>query len=255
MKKIFFITVNCIFLLICNLPSHAIGFGLYGSIAGGEMTYGRIGYNFYRDDFGFKAPVINNMIPNISGGGGIIIDTNCSRDELFNYRLMIGFDKLFTQRYYIKKMTRMNVSNTFGFGVVRTDLIRFWLGPQLSFHYLHGVNNYPMRALLKSNYTGNKLEYSAAGIGLGLSLGLNINLENNITLSFEGGMRGNIYYGNMIQDNNLMYSQMIYRYVPDTESAWCISSSYEGYGYLSVMYRVKDSFQQKTDDLREKKLK
>ncbi len=58
-----------------------------------------------------------------------------------------------------------SVANTFGFGVVRTEKIRFWLGPQVT--------------------VGALLADIKGGYGeLGLALGLNINFGEAFTIGF-----------------------------------------------------------------------
>lgn len=242
MKKSILISCLLISFFVCTIPAHAIGIGLYGSFAGGNTFYGRFSSGVYSGEYELNAPTKRITTSHVSGGGGFILDTNCSKNELFNYRLMVGFEKLFSQRYYVKQMTRINIFHTFGFGVFRVESFRLWLGPQLSLHYLYGVNNYPIKELFVKNISGTKLEISKVGAGLGITIGMNFNLDPLITLSCEGGARGIIYYGVVMEDNIMLYSSFSNIQVPITESRWGISSTYEGYIAFSILFRIKEAF-------------
>jgi hypothetical protein len=240
MRKIYSIILVFNLFFFMEFSAYAIGFGLYGSINGGETYYGKLTLNGETNLSGNKI-----RTPNIIGGGGFVLDTNCAQDKIINYRLMFGYDRLFSKRFYVTRMNRMSLLNTLGFGIVRTELVRLWLGPQLGFYYLYGSNKYPDSAIYFSGYY--KIEHSLAGISLGASLGLNVNIAEYITISFECGLRYIIYYGIQSRDTR-MRSPFTYALVPHTSSSWIPSSSYEGYGYMSVMYRIKDAYHKKSGD-------
>lgn len=222
---------------LCAVSAYAFGIGGYGSFAGGETYYGKL-------TMGGKSEPGSFLIwtPNMSPGGGLVIDSNCAGNGLFNYRLHFGVDVLLADRKQVEKMYRVGMANTFGFGVVRTGLVRLWMGPQLGFFYLSGTNRYPVDSMLLWKY--EKLEQSMIGMGFGAAIGINFNPGELVTISIEGGARYIIYYGNQSFD-------MIIRnvndftsggYIPYTYNSWASSSGYEGYGCLSVLFRVKDTF-------------
>lgn len=160
-------------------PVHAFGLGLFGNFDGGKMIWDGKGANF------------------MNYGGGFVMDTNLASDQVFNYRLELSFSNLRTPydaeevdivstllmtnllgTPYIVRMPVTRYENSFlmttihyfGFGVVRTKTVRFWLGPQIT---LGGM---------LTNLTG-------LYAGLGFAMGLNINIGDVFTLSFTGSGR------------------------------------------------------------------
>ncbi len=137
-----------------------------------------------------------------NAGGGIMFDTALARDTLLNYRTTVSFAQNYDYRYskrpslytlpvsaggytariyqtvYYKskemvKPFSIDLASAIGFGVVRTPIVRFWLGPEY---------------FLKLVTTGSK-RYLGLSAGLGLVLGLNINLGSLVTLAFSGSGR------------------------------------------------------------------
>lgn len=166
------------------------------SLAIGPYGTGAIGLQYW-----------NNKSGQVGGaGGGIMFDTAAAKDKLLNMRTTVAFSqnweyryskrpillqipidlnpfgvpytaRMFQTRYYrAKDMVKpysIDLSEAFGFGVVRTPVVRFWLGPEY---------------VLKLITTGSK-RYLSVSTGLGLVLGLNINLGSLITLTFSGSCR------------------------------------------------------------------
>lgn len=242
MRKTIVILSAILGLLLHAMSAHAVGFGAYGSAGGGSTYYGKL-------TLGDTTALGANLIwtPQISAGGGLVIDTNCAGDELFNYRFMAGVDALLSKRPTVEKMYRLDLTSTFGFGVVRTQLVRLWMGPQLGFYYLSGTNRYPMQSMFLWKF--DKIEQSMFGVGFGLSIGINFNPGEYVTVSLEGGARYIIYYGIQSLDMIIMNVNDFGSggYIPYTYNSWTPSSGYEGYGCISVLYRVKDTFVRKPD--------
>jgi hypothetical protein len=164
------------------------------SLALGPYGTGSIGLQYW-----------NNKSGQVGGaGGGIMFDTAAARDTLLNMRTTVAFSQnwdyrysrrpllfiipnfpipgygtadIYQTKYYrAKDMVKpysIDLSEAFGFGVVRTPVVRFWLGPEY---------------VLKLITTGSK-KYLSVSTGLGLVLGLNINLGSLITLTFSGACR------------------------------------------------------------------
>lgn len=180
MKKLM-VLFGVVFVLLClrASPAHAFGLGLFGNFDGGRMIWEGVGTNF------------------MNYGGGLVLDTNLASDQLFNYRMELGFTNLHSSyqqeepdivaQLLVERLTGtffpINKKETywensfllttihyFGFGVVRTKTVRFWLGPQLT---------------IGGMLTNNKGFYA----GLGLALGLNINIGEVFTLSITGSGR------------------------------------------------------------------
>ncbi len=173
-------------------PLMATGIGLYGGAALGRQTWEKKSGHEW------------------NAGGGIIVDTALAKDTLFNYRFSLGCDQEqgfqyidkpvpYTYRlmtftsgtdtynfmqtssaYYKSKVPvrplSINMYHAFGFGVVRTPMVRFWLGPELS-----------VSGMFKAEFDMKKF-WGIRG-GLGLILGLNINPGDLVTISFTGSGR------------------------------------------------------------------
>ncbi|MBN2077560.1 MAG: hypothetical protein JW838_01250 [Spirochaetes bacterium] len=114
-------------------------------------------------------------------GLDFVMDTAVARDRLFNYRLTIECanftrweERLFSSRSY--QVNRLLWANTFGFGIVRTRLMRIWVGPQVALSYEFKNRD---RAILGS----------AIYTTVGPVVGANINTWENVTLGFELGFR------------------------------------------------------------------
>lgn len=114
-------------------------------------------------------------------GLDIVMDTAVAKDRLFNYRLTIECtnftrweERLFSSRSY--QVNRLLWANTFGFGIIRTHLMRIWAGPQVALSYEFKNRD---RAILGS----------AIYTTVGPVVGANLNTWENVTLGFELGFR------------------------------------------------------------------
>lgn len=114
-------------------------------------------------------------------GLDFVMDTAVARDRIFNYRLNIECtnhslrqERLYSSHSY--QVNRLVWANTFGFGIVRTHLLRIWVGPQIAFAY--EFRNRDRVILGSSIYTS-----------LGPVVGANIHTWKNVTLGFELGFR------------------------------------------------------------------
>jgi hypothetical protein len=80
-------------------------------------------------------------------------------------------------------MKGLVIDNDFGFGVVRSGLIRLWLGPELRITYLSGDDS--------------GFDYDQSGFGIGPAAGVNVNLGDAMALAFKVGYLFNSYSGEM----------------------------------------------------------
>lgn len=162
MKRAIIFISAAVILLFVQQSAHAFGLGVYGT--------GGVGWNKWFEDEGNIGGNFYNF------GGGFTLDTNLAMDRVFSYRLKVGAEYLGTPNISVN-WTRVHIINTFGFGAVRTKVVRFWLGPEIIFGPIFGSNRW--------GFVG----------GMGLALGLNINIGNVFTLGFtwsgrvEGGYR------------------------------------------------------------------
>ncbi|MBN2160404.1 MAG: hypothetical protein JW807_13500 [Spirochaetes bacterium] len=134
-------------------------------------------------------------------GGGLIIDSAVARDVLLNYRFKGGYEKYLFQGFGSvstgRPISRVNTSHTFGFGIVRKEKVRFWIGPQLGLGYIWGERKFTDYTIfVNSSFTGplyqyvpyrSGVSYKFVSMNLGLELGLNINIGNYVTLFIDCG--------------------------------------------------------------------
>ena len=70
-----------------------------------------------------------------------MFDTAVAQDKFFNYQLNLGYDE-FTNKLPGSsrdlKLGGLMISNSFGFGIVRTDGFRLWMGPEIRLAWPRG---------------------------------------------------------------------------------------------------------------------
>ncbi|HEY6000653.1 MAG TPA: hypothetical protein VI078_15305 [bacterium] len=140
--------------------ARAVGIGVGVDVKGGTLSLDEPD-----EDYDFKATGLN-----------FVLDTNVAADRIFNYRLALGYERETVedgQGNRDLKIDRMVMTNTFGFGVVRTAPFRLWIGPQISLAYGYD-----------SDFNGDFQDF---GIGIGPALGVNFNLGPVVTLGLEAG--------------------------------------------------------------------
>ena len=72
---------------------------------------------------------------------GFVMDTAPAQDRLFNYRLNVGleaFEADWDDTCCEMDLGGVAVDNTFGFGVLRTDSVRLWVGPRVRVGFYGG---------------------------------------------------------------------------------------------------------------------
>ncbi|MEI6970105.1 MAG: hypothetical protein WCL44_01190 [bacterium] len=134
-------------------------------------------------------------------GLGFVLDTAVARDSLFNYRLEIGYER--RQDTFDNDFTfdtdLLVLNNTFGFGIVRSHVVRVWLGPQLRIFGGTGSGG---------NTSGGNTDVTMLGAAAGLALGANFHLGDVVSLCIS---------------SSFLYS------VASAESSF--TYTYDGYGY------------------------
>ncbi len=150
--------------LIITQSAQAAGIGLYGTGGAAFMNWQNEGEKYGSSTDYFY-------------GGGIVIDSTVAKNQLFGYRFSAGYEQyVFTSSVSDNSsdpIHRFSMSHTFGFGMVRTDMIRLWAGPRLGLHYHY---------FRESGY-----ELDAIGADALLAFGLNINAGNTFTFFFDVG--------------------------------------------------------------------
>ncbi|HSV98055.1 MAG TPA: hypothetical protein VLM75_14130 [Spirochaetota bacterium] len=135
-------------------------------------------------------------------GFGLLIDTAVAKDKLFNYRLQLGIatgSLSIDGTQYSKSigLTEYHMYHSFGFGLVRTDSMRLWLGPQLGLGNARGSYSYAGKLGMK---------YIETFASIGAILGLNAHLSERISLGLSTGARNNFVEVNYSTDNDLHFN-------------------------------------------------
>lgn len=113
-------------------------------------------------------------------GIALVYDTNLGRDSVFNYRLGFEFMEM-EQRADAASSTlqyakRVNLVNTFGFGIFRSEHLRVWVGPRLLLtdHY-YKINE----------RDGTTEAKDGIDVGIAPALGVNINLNRHFAVAVD----------------------------------------------------------------------
>ena len=196
MKHILSMGFTALILLFASSSAMAIGVGVYGDFQRGT-TSSRTYFNVSSDDIGVS--------------GGLVLDTNVAKNNLFNYRMHLDYTNLQRKNYlhekqfYVGKENHniLNMQNSFGFGIVRLQNFRFWLGPHVHISY--------------------DFDDKHLGTNLGLALGFNYNMAKLITLSLDCGARVGLLEWN--SSSGKKYTARI-----------------EPFVNLGILFRVKDEY-------------
>ena len=168
----FFISVMFIF----NSQAHAIGIGGYLTSASGsyDLTYENQDTDYETED--------STTISKI--GYGFILDTAVQKDTLFNYRLNLGYSffSLKGDDFPDVDGSDYHVYNSFGFRIIRTDKIRFWVGPQIGLGFLYGEYD-------EDEAGDTSSDFGTFYYTLGAVAGMNINIVKHFSIGVDGGYR------------------------------------------------------------------
>jgi len=187
MKKILFSIGLCAAIMAVAQSAQAAAIGVYGTGGVNLSTWE------YRD--------VSANTTDALYGCGVVFDTNAAKNELFGYRLTAGYEQYRLKYAELNKSSdpihRVSMSHTFGFGMVRTDLIRFWAGPRIGLHYLNYRNSYTTFRInlipffpYPSKVT---VKLDMIGLDLLLAFGINFNIGNVATIFLDLGFG---YMGN-----------------------------------------------------------
>ncbi len=221
LSGIFKLFLAILFVLSIQTGMYAVGIGIYGN-----YNYGSLEPKFDDSDSSDD----NAKLKSTLMGGGLVLDTAVASDSLFNYRLQIGGGMLnFKDDETESEFETYQIScfNNFGFGVVRTDIIRFWLGAQIGGHYFIGKHK---------EY--DKLAIAGYGGTVGPVLGVNLHLGKFVSIGIDGGYRYSYSKAfTLITDSTLN---------PDEEKTNFTLTGFEAFGSLSVILRIGDTYSKRT---------
>jgi hypothetical protein len=156
----------------------AAGFGVYGSLGSGSADW------TLTDSYSGTGTNTTFKTDSDHEGAGFVFDTALARDSFFNYQLNLGYDK-FTSKIVdtgeTLDMSGLMISNSFGFGIVRTSGYRLWLGPEIRLAWPKGSQD--------------GYDYDFFGIGIGPVIGMNFNTPGAVVFQVKAGYQMMSYTG------------------------------------------------------------
>lgn len=153
--------ITMAFLLLWSAPDAlATGFGLYGTFGKGTIKFDNGwfasgSHDTSREDAEFI-------------GSGMVIDTNVARDQVFNYRLNLGYEKLTFDSDRESETDRLEstvIDQDFGMALYKSDKTRVWIGPEQRILFSH----------------------DEFGLGIGPVLGINLHTSQEATVALKLG--------------------------------------------------------------------
>jgi opacity protein-like surface antigen len=255
LKGIVFIGTAGVCVVMMATVAMAFGIGGYATFGGGNTLYDVNKYEL--------ASTRSYDSNNLAIGGGLIMDSNLAYDRVFNWRMKISGEQLIVDREAEMKLSRVHMSHTFGFGVVRTQMVRFWLGPAFGGSYAAGKRTsekYYLAVVPLSyrwwNIVAPGIPYQPIGVGinrdkitkiafggidLGFVLGLNINIGDFITIGPEAGFKYSFNWGAQTRKIYAGLLPTTIRGIVEVNLDNTIERlnlrGYEFYGAISVMFR------------------
>lgn len=151
-------------------------------------------YEFDADGFGF----------------GMVYDSNVSQDTLFNYRLNVGYGGGEYDINAVHDTTNgfdwdmsgvssdvdfdlFAIDNTFGFGIVRKDFMRLWIGPQVRIGYMN-VSGKVIPDVSNPTVANAEIDTNLIGLGFAPVIGGNFHLDDRFSLCVALGYRMSWYW-------------------------------------------------------------
>lgn len=158
-----------IVLVLFASNAYAFGLGVYGSTGSGSAEWDKE----YWDGSSFTYDKDSEH-----STFGFVMDTAVAKNTLFNYRLSVGSAKVEHEpgdccaTYELKGIV---FENDFGFGIIRKEKFRLWVGPELRIGFYEGeIKNSPV-------------DIDLVEVGLGPVIGANFHLGPVVTLSLKAG--------------------------------------------------------------------
>lgn len=212
MKRLIAIEAVVLIVIFMPLIAQATGLGIYFPAYGN----GKSTITVFDDEF-------ENDVSHL--GGGFLLDTKVADRGVFNYRLHLGFESV--DYDYPENFSRFAIDNTFGFGIVKTRVLRLWLGPQIRLAYMAYDSGELGSGIGTYTYKINSL-----GFGLAPILGMNFNIGSVISICPEIGYRATAFVGTQRFENELIGSE---------DEDWDTTER-EFFINLSILFRINDEF-------------
>ncbi len=186
-KLIIHTGVIAISIILLQTPVRAFGFGTYLTSSYSYYTWTYKSSPLGGDaDFDYADEVIKHQSNGYKIGGGFVFDTSVATDNFFNYRFQVGLS-------YLKLFNNSNIPDiegtgfqsyhNFGFGIIRNENLRIWLGPQIGVEILSAHYN------INVNEENEDNDFASICYSGGVIAGVNYNFDNKFSLCFDGGFR------------------------------------------------------------------
>jgi hypothetical protein len=172
-------------LLMCATwqSASAAGFGVY------LKTENDSSVDWTLSDPGFADEEADGSIR--TQGVGFVLDTAPTDQDVFNYRLNVGYERLegtidhidpsfgiFSEEFNLDGLA---VDHTFGFAVFKKEKVRVWLGPQLKVGFYAGSDS--------------SVDTVMARLGIGFLVGANFKVASHFTIAGTVGVSASGYGG------------------------------------------------------------
>jgi hypothetical protein len=172
------IAFAAILFLFCSSQAYAVGLGFSAGI----------GSEKWKDDeeFNYRG---DRQVTN----GGFVLDTHVRRNKLFGYRLTILKENNDGGKL---DMRGWATTHDFTFGLVRTNSLRFWVGPELKTTFYNKLTlNTSEEVVFASDWFSKGGLGDVWGFGVGPAIGLNIHLPETLTFTFTAAVLASNYNG------------------------------------------------------------
>lgn len=186
MKKSLILSAVFSFIFLFNGSVFAAGLGIAFPFGSGTTDYdlyeadaSRFGINFV-----FDSNVANNRVFNYRLNAGVEFFTHDYEEEY--YSSYYGYYDYYS---YSNEGIRIVTDHTFGFGIVRTSVVRLWLGPTVRIGFVSE-------------------DESGITLGAGLTaLGLNFNFGPVFTIGLEAGylFNADLYFDDVAYEEDYYY--------------------------------------------------
>ena len=175
MKHVFqfsHIVFTALLFLFCSSQAHAVGLGFSTGI----------GYEQWEDssevDYSGDRQVVN---------GGFVLDTHVRRNKLFGYRFTFMREKNKGGKI---DMLGWATTHDFTFGLIRTNTMRLWVGPELKTSFYNKLTLNTDEAVEFDKGAGD-----VWGFEIGPAVGLNIHLPETVSFTFTAAVLGGNFNG------------------------------------------------------------
>ena len=166
-------------LTIAQGNAFALGLGFYGTLQAGEADWDF--ENITGPDTSYDGGDMTRL------GFGFVLDTAVLKDKLFNYRLNVGFERFdadLGSTPITAELVGIAADSSFGFGVLRTEDIRLWVGPRVRVAAYGGDFN-----------NDSSIDIALIEFGVGGVFGANFKVGPTVVLGVETGFMFSGYSG------------------------------------------------------------